>query len=145
MDSQFMDLVEIRPFKDTDRNFILNSWLLSCRGSPMFKECPDRIFYPKLTRIVQHLLDTKQVAVLCAKSDIDQITAWICFERIEEPALNTVYFAFTKKPYRELGAQTFLFGQLLGDDPVQYAIPTGLGHKVASALDAIYNPYVLLR
>ena len=69
----------------------------------------------------------------------------MCFERIEDPGINTVYFAYTKRPFRKLGAMSYLFAQIFGDDPTQYVFGTSDAHVAAKHLKAIYNPFHIMR
>lgn len=146
MEISFIEQVTLRKAGPADHNFVLNSWLKSLRTSMFFHQCPDRIYFENMAGIINHLIKVKETAILCPTEHQGQILAFLCYERIHDPkVINTVYFAYTKKTFRMLGAQTYLFAQLLGDDPTQYTFATKAGNQAAQALKAIYNPFIMMR
>ena len=145
MDSALYEQVKLRPGRPSDLNFILQSWCKSLRCSDTFKKMPSSLYWRKIKDLSTHFLSCKDTVVLCSKDCDDQILAWMCYERLDEPGINTVYFAYTKRPFRKLGAITYLFAQIFGDDPTQYVFSTADAHAAAKRLKAIYNPFQIMR
>lgn len=143
------ELVEntaLRPFMDDDKQFVLNSWLKQLIGAPQFAGCPARLYYPHAEQLFKHLLSCKQCIVLCAKDYQLQIMGYIVWDAHINPNINTIYFAYVKKPYRRLGALRWMIGQLLGrQDPIQYTFQTRVSQEVAKKFNAIYNPFEVMR
>lgn len=98
--------IVIREKRDSDTNFILNSWLLSYRTSNGFPRMSKRDYYaihePKFKRI----LSQSTVCIACPQDDADALVGYCVFR---EPS--TLHWVYVKYPYRKLGIAKMLLNK----------------------------------
>ena len=92
--------IQIREHRDTDRNYIIDSWLRSYR--PTVPWVPTHIYLPEMHARVGKLLNRAGVIVACDPSDDDFIFGWACIQD------DTVHYAFIRKAFQRAGVATRL-------------------------------------
>lgn len=104
-----------RPARESDKNFILNSWLRSYRKNVTWY-CRARLssteYFEGHRSIVYGALETSDVSVLCDPEDDDQIYGWCCHRRLNSDSV-IVHFLYVKAPYRGFGLGEYLFDYVL--------------------------------
>lgn len=96
------DLVAIRVANDSDRNFILATWLRGLYyGDTWFGEIPKNIFMEKYHSILERLLslDTTITVIACLKDDPEVILGYA----VQDLNETTLHYAFVKKAWRNIG------------------------------------------
>jgi len=124
-------LFEIRRGKQTDANFILNSWLKSYRHSPLTKSIRGDIYYKHHHDKIIKLLSRSKIACAVSKDEDSQIYGWACFEE------GVLHYIYTKHSYRGFGIATEILKSLNG--------PYEFSHAPMRAsnlfIDGTFNPY----
>lgn len=94
------DVLEIRPAREADTNFIYSSWLRSYKwGNSFLRGLPDYLYYPHMTQLIDYLIKVRNVKieVVCLREDSDIIVGYVVKEH------RTVHFLFVKEAWRKLG------------------------------------------
>ena len=143
--------IVLRPMAETDRAFVVNSWLLSFATPQRCGSC--RAEYPRTLRkatyyeeyhaLVSQLLERAVVTVACDVEHADQIYGWLCVE--PRSRANVVHYAFVKQPFRALGVLRRLVASLPAADGLVYTFHSRAATTLAPKLGAQYNPFLALR
>jgi len=107
----------IEPAEPTDRAFIARTWAEALRKSPLYSWAPSSVYFQRIARRIDRLLDKSTVLVVRPSIDpgilmLDDgdeklVSAWICAEPGSPGPL--VHFLFVKQGYRRMGlARTLL-------------------------------------
>jgi len=108
--SALLDLLDVRPMNDHDRNFVRSSWLRSNRARC---EWAPRSEYFRLHHdVVEGLLERSTTLVACAKENPTQIVGWACGEITDGHPI--LHFAYVKRPFRNQGVAGHLVETLCG-------------------------------
>lgn len=140
-------VVEIRKIKESDRNFVIATWLDNYRRSSSFaKRISNEIYYGNHNPIVLDILSkpTTEVLIACTPGDEDHCLGHIVFERFPDTVV--VHYVFVKIEFQGLGigAELFNFAKINRDSfthtHMTYASAEIMAHK---RYKASYNPYRL--
>ena len=140
------EVVQVRPGRPSDTNFVTSSWLRSLRAGGRFTAgIPNDVYYQMHHRILELLIPKSLLLVLCNADDPDQIIAWACVER--QPEILLLHYVYVKHSLRGNGFMSLLLQQVLDHEAVQFKICT----HMTTAWDAlrprdrgwVYNPYAL--
>ena len=132
--------VTIRAFRDTDKPFILDSWVNSIvYSTPSLFWCPKSVLKSNYRRIVDKLIDARPelFRVLVNEDDEDQIFAWGCGED------HAIHFVYTKEEFRHEGLAVSLIKQFV---PEPHVLPGIVGSlftnwtKDCEKLSITYKP-----
>ena len=99
--------VTIRAFRDTDKPFILDSWVNSIvYSTPSLFWCPKSVLKSNYRRIVDKLIDARPelFRVLVNEDDEDQIFGWSCTDD------DATHFVYVKEEFRRLRLGWSLWG-----------------------------------
>ena len=144
--------VKIRAFRDTDKPFILDSWVNSIvYSTPSLFWCPKSVLKTNYRRIVDKLIDARPelFRVLVNEDDEDQIFAWVCGEStvrgsyIGDSTEALVHFVYTKEEFRHEGLAVSLIKQFV---PEPHVLPGIVGSlftnwtKDCEKLSITYKP-----
>lgn len=140
------DNLQLRPAGPADLGFVLNSWLkcLANKKCPDFHGCPHEIFYPRMESLAKHLLTVKECYCVVTTHDPAYIVGWVCFERLGE-GLNVIHFAYVKQVYRRMGILRSMVDGLNLSDGLMFTQRGTYGIDVAPRLNAVFNPFLLMR
>ena len=97
----------IRAFRETDRAFILDSWVNTMTYScPALFWVPSKVIRAKYRAMIDGLIDARPelFRVLVNESDEDQIFAWACREGI------VTHFVYVKEDFRRTRLGSTLWG-----------------------------------
>lgn len=127
--------VMIRPFLETDRNFILSTWLKGQRfGNFYFNEVPQDIYYKEYAAIITRTMALPGVEIIVACDRADPSWVW-GFAVVRGPAL---YWVYVKGDYREKGIAKLL---LAGREIKTVRAYTRIGRAIAAKHGLIFNPF----
>ena len=90
---------KLREFKENDRNFILNSWMLSNRSC--HKDMNNEDYFPECQRYINLLLARADTIIFHNPTDEDHIYGFVTFETHD--AGHIIHYAYLKHPYRGFG------------------------------------------
>lgn len=90
---------KLREFQEGDRNFILNSWLLSNRSCQKDMENCD--YFPSVQRYITILLERANTLMFVSPEDENHIYGFVCFETFT--AGHIIHYVYLKHPYRGFG------------------------------------------
>lgn len=126
---------DVRDYIDSDRAFVLNSWVLSLRASGIYRRCPDKVLLPALGRITEKLLDSDCSCKVLLVKGTQQIAGWLCYRG------STICFAYVKYPYRRKGAFTRLLNDCeLNNGKTYYIFSTLSAFKIAEKKKWVHHP-----
>ena len=136
--------IKVRPIKDTDRDFVINAWLMAHRNSSECVRQSNPTYYSNQEPLIQRLLDVATTLVATADDDDDQLAGFITFQHID--GVPVVHYFFVKNLFRRRGIARELFAAA-NINPALPLVYTHLTHK-SLAKDYMYtakhNPYLLL-
>ncbi len=135
--SGFQGLYNIRDSKDSDKNFILATFLRGLYyGETWFSDIPKDIFMDNYKLIAQALINSPKVVikVACLPEDADTIIGY----SILSNDYQTVHFVYVKSIWRLKGVGKSLVPQ----HPTFVSHLTQLGKTLLSKLKpAVFNPF----
>lgn len=108
-----LPLHQLRQGEPGDRGYILETWLQTYRGSPMGRKLPDWAYWSRYGHVglVEDLLATELVAVVCLPSSPAFIYGWCCYGVTHgQPGslAPVLHYVFVRHEFRRQG-----FGRLL--------------------------------
>ena len=142
--NKLQDQVQIRSMVPEDESFIYSSWLKSYRNSPNAANMPNQVFYDNHKRIIQNIINTAQVSIICSSEDSDHIFGFICWEPTDSN-FDIYHYLYIKYPYRKMGLANYLFDSIGGNSGGTIVIThynNNLRRK-STELGMIYNPYLI--
>lgn len=135
--SNFTGLYDVRDYKESDKNFILATFLKGLYyGDSWFSQIPKNIFMDNYKNVARLLVSNPKVIikVACLKEDPDVILGY----SILSTDFNTVYWVFVKSAWRKQG----IARSLLPLYPTTVAHLTSLGKTLMSKFPgAHFNPF----
>jgi GNAT superfamily N-acetyltransferase len=130
---------------DSDRAFLAATWTRSYRSSPWAKRIDPEVYYANHANIVNRLLDTEGVVVLCPEEHPTLILGFAC-GRVYKTAI-LLHYVYVKKNLRHKGLASFLlesFGWRAGEPkPIIATHWTGLVDYIKAKHPIGHNPYLL--
>lgn len=143
-----MEELTIRPIRDTDRAFVINSLLKSFEKECPFKIpelVPSKLYFSFHGRILNWTLDrsTTCANILIPKDDPDVIIGYVLYEIT--PIYRIVHYLYIKEAFRKFGFATLLIKSL----PFDLSKKTYTSHMTKAAKKLIrknritYNPYLI--
>lgn len=102
--------VEIRKIKESDKNFVIATWLKNYRSSSAFaKRINNEVYYKNHHAIVEHILSKPQTTALVVNSlgDEDHLLGFMVYETW--PDAHVIHYAFVKIEFQKFGIATQLF------------------------------------
>lgn len=103
--------LRLRQGRKADVRFITNSWLKSYRDSWAVKGCPNDLYYKYQHKVIEALLPSSGVLVLCDTQDEDHIVGWMVYQRAH--GLVLVHYLYVKYPFRKHGFARQMVEQVL--------------------------------
>jgi hypothetical protein len=133
------ELIVIRPYKESDHNFILSTWLKGLRyGNQIYGLIDQKVYYEVYHKLIENILAAKgtEVNMACLKEDPDTILGY-SVTRNNKTILD---WNFIKAAWRGIG-----IGKLLTPETVKivtHVTKTGIS-ILKKHPEIIYNPFVL--
>lgn len=114
--------LSLRAFRDTDRRFIVHSWLKSFGGSRVATLVEPDAYYRDYRKLIERALSRSRVLVACQPDDDDAIIGWTVVEPRNDRML--VHYVYVKHPFRRFGVAKTLLAPLI-DKPATYTHVNG--------------------
>ena len=134
--SDFQGLYDIRDMVETDKAFIMATWLRGLfYGDSWFSQIPKEIFMNSYKRIADQLLSSPgvRVRVACLKEDRDVILGYSVVSADDR----AVIWIFVKTAWRQQGIAKSLVPQSV----VYATLLTTLGKELMSKRNLKFNPF----
>lgn len=98
--------LELRPMRDTDRHFVLNSWLKSYAAKSAdardYTGAAWRLFSRDYVQVVRDLLERSTVVVACLREEPDSVIGWFAVEG------DAIHYVLVKPRWRRLGVARWM-------------------------------------
>lgn len=137
--SKFSGLYELRNFKDSDKNFVLATFLRGLYyGNSWFNLVPKDIFMKEYKVIAEALISNSNtfISIACLKEDPDVILGY----SILSSNFNTIHWVYVKSNWRRNG----IGSSLLPLYPTTFSHLSELGRTLMSKYpNTIFNPFTL--
>ncbi len=133
------DLFEVRPYRKSDKNFILATWLRGLKyGNEWFNLIPSDIYFKTYQTVIEKLLDSPSVSikVCCLKEENDAILGYSILSH-NETVLN---WAFTKSAWRKIGIMKSLVPSTV--TAVTHVTDVGVS-LLKKTPNVVFNPFLL--
>lgn len=146
--SETLQSISFRTIRDSDRDFIFDSWLKEYRQSAFGRQIESDVYYPHQRKVVAHILTISEVLVACNPEDEDQIYGYAVHRSIGD--VKILSWLFVKGTYRGMGLGSVMWEKIGKADIVthlsrQYNSRYDLIQcKFVSALPegVVYNPFL---
>jgi ATP sulfurylase len=140
-----MDLpVKIRPYQESDKPFILNSWLKSNRDNYLVRGVSNTIYYEKHHAVVMNLLAVSNTVVLCDPESPNVVYAYVVFDILPGDIL-VLHYAYVKQSFRRMHLMRTLVKEILeAEKPIIIFATHDTGHISHDWMrrhDVTYDPY----
>lgn len=128
----------IRPMVDSDRGYVIDTWLKSYRGSPMALQLPDWAYWSQFGHVglVESLLARDDTIVSCLRENEGFIFGWACSSSTQ------LHYLFVRQEFRRQGHGTSLYD--VSGKPTAITHVTPSGSRMLSHLGVqpeFVNPY----
>lgn len=136
--------MRIRVFVETDKNFILNSWLRHNRTAN--ENVRSDIYFYNHQIVIGAIACNAGIWVACAEDNPDEIWGYICAEPGPDHSL-VVHYIYVKQRWRRFGFAK----QLLRAAGWRQGMPLWASHwsdkaeMLARKVQALHNPYLLYK
>jgi hypothetical protein len=136
--------IRVRPAVEGDVPFIFSSWLKSYRASLFAKQIGNTVFFSEHHKVIEGILETSTVLVLCDAEDVTNIYGYICAEKID--GIFVLHYVYIKHPYRTFGLAKFLLNQFNHEtgSAAMTSHMTRIGGDLAPKYGFVYSPYLAL-
>jgi len=110
--------VAFRLMRESDKNFIINSWLQSYRNSPTTVSVSNGVYYTFQSRIIETILDYSTPIMAVDTEDDNIILGYICAQicAMEKMIVDWVY---VKHNFKNFGLASALIGEMQEAYPVK--------------------------
>ena len=134
---------KLRPYKESDLNFIRNSWAKSYyKGAEYVDFLSPNEFNEKHRPIREEILNRPNIAlvVACSANEQDLILGWIL---VEKPSRGTtLHYLYVKEAFKKEGVFDELLEKTLKDPPVMVTHMTDRASKIIAAKADRFKDFV---
>ncbi len=131
------DLVSIRDYAESDKNFVFSTWLRGLYyGESYFSQVPKGIFMENYHEVIEKTIDplTVSIKVACLKDEPDVILGYAVLAHFS----THLHYVFVKKAWRNIGIAKSLV-------PVSIKTVSHLTHVGRAVLqkhpEVVFNPF----
>lgn len=139
---------EIRFGKQSDRSYIMDSWLKAHRSSPTHRHVDKEIYYHHQPEVIDQLINQSFVIVACSPEDDEQILGY-CVCQPSSSGVCVIHWLAVKQLYRKLGIGSALYHEARKKCNASSDIPAVLTHIsgdykwLKDKWDLAYSPFLL--
>ena len=125
----------LRPYTETDLDFIFSSWLSSFKSSHYAGPVPDNVYWKLYQHVLEEIFKRPgfEVTVVCNKDYPDQIVAYLAWE----PGI--VHYVYVKQPFRQKGIAAYTLMATVGSK-FQFTFKTAKSRFFNNSFQAKFNP-----
>ena len=135
----FRPEVSIRSANEDDHGFILNSWLKSYYDTAdISPRISRKVFFKNEGKIIENLLKTELVKIICNPFDETHIYGYACFN--DNPTI--LHYIYVKQPFRKMGLARNILRDYMESEDVIISYSTGRIKRFGTHYNFKYNPYV---
>jgi hypothetical protein len=98
--------VVLRDWKPSDRNFVIDSWVRSYRGSTSAL-IPESIYFDSQRRLINALLERCQITIAGFDEDPDTILGWAC------TSSSAIHYVWVRPQFRKQGIAKAMLAQFI--------------------------------
>lgn len=134
----------LRPYRDSDINFIQNSWATSYyKGADFILYLSPKEFNEKHRPIREEILNRPNVAVIvaCNSKDEDQILGWIVVEKPRGQGL-ILHYIYVKEAFKKEGVSYELLKKALPEKPILVSHMTDRARKIIGKKKEFFKDYL---
>jgi GNAT superfamily N-acetyltransferase len=132
-------MYKIRPPKDQDFEFVVDSWLKSYKkNNPSMSSMDWKLYAPMQRDVIVTMLSRSEIYISCSDQDEDQILGYMIFER----ANAAIHYVYVKSPVRRFGIAKRLIECVEGK---YYTHDTFEGKRLAEKYGFEFNPFLVWR
>lgn len=150
------DELLIRKFRDTDKDYIMSTWLHTYRNSSRCWHVAAKEYYFYEAKRMEFLLENQNTVVLCSPDNPDVLLGWCVYKPINDNLC--LHYILIKQEFQGMGlAKKFLktiCQEELGHDDIEgirmvYTYSNKIGHKIRTKYQDQgrcnwrFNPYVV--
>ena len=139
--------VKIRNARESDRPWIMATWLDANRRSPLSNYLTNTVYFGEHRKLITRILSCSVNLVAAWDKNNDQLFGWVCGDRIGNELI--VHFIYTKQKFRRFGIAKKLMnelgykeGETIVATHITYIyVETGIPRRIK----IINNPYIAHR
>lgn len=132
------DLIEVRPYREADYNFIIATFLRALyHGNYFFGEIHKDIFMRNYSKVIDAIIKSSHsnIKIACLKEDADVILGYSILNKSE----TVVHFVFSKSAWRAIGV-----ARSLVPNTVKEATHfTKIGLSIIKKKGLTFNPFAV--
>ena len=134
---------QLRPMREDDKSFIINSYLKTMRYRHPFAEMTDDVYFPPQRKELNTILAAGDVIVACNPEDSQHLYGYIVSEKFASGTV--VHFIYVKHALRKFGIARELFCQAIGKQETTLVTHVTQSNfkRLATKYSLIYDPYLL--
>ena len=103
-----IDLIELRPLGDAEKNFVINSWLRSLRAhSSHFAAVPAEIYYEAHAQSIKNCIAENNCLVATPRNEPEIIIGYLVWED-RGPKYVVLHYCYVKSNFRKMGLASIL-------------------------------------
>lgn len=134
--------IQLREFNpETDRAFVLASWLKSYKLSEFAHAIPSRVYYTWHQKIIDQILSvpTNQVTIVCDPDDSSHILGFM----VNNTQTPIIHYIYVKHAFRRRGLAAYLMSLMPPSENLVCTHKPKLWVKLSRQYKLSYNPYVI--
>lgn len=143
-DTSLRETILIRPMKDSDFNYVINSWLKTYKYSgPSVRRMRDQDYYPAYEPIVKRLIQSSDVYIASLREEPDVIAGYLSIERHTNHDI--IHFLLIKDLWQKMGIARYL---IQASDPKHTTYFTHWTSPIESLIHKIpfhYQPFLITK
>ena len=135
---------QLRPFRESDRNFVTRGWTSEMRRAAFSRHVPQNVYWPSQHNLVADLLRLATTIIACDPQDEEHVYGCIVYQPAE---LAIVHWCYVKGDYRRVGLASALVVAAIGDKrPIYCTQPSELFNErtLVERHELVASPYLLL-
>ena len=140
------ELIDIRPYIEDDKNFVLATWLRGLYyGDSFYNSIPKAIFMENYHSILEGFLvrNADNIVVACLKEDPDVILGYSVMRQLKigEADISVLDWIFVKTAWRGIGIAKMLLPKKV--NACTHLTKLGASIIKSHDLNIIFNPFLL--
>ena len=137
--------VRFRGATPDDANFIFNSWLKSYRNSQFARLITNTIYFTEQHKLIETLLKTCTVIMVCSQTDPNQIYGYSVVEEID--GILVIHYVYVKHSFRNMGIGNALMEKAgyKKETASIYTMHTQAVDRLFHKYNIIFHPYIVLK
>lgn len=137
---KLQELIKVRAVRDTDVNFILNSWLKTYKYSGQsVRRVPDSIYFAHYEPLLKKIIKRSDVYVAALREDEDVIVGYLVIERKAE--LDFLHWLLVKDLWQRMGVGSLLLRAAEPKVKTRFTHWTNPIDSLANKFPFAYDPF----